>query len=220
MNSVSQFSLEAKEPVRAYRSHYVGLSATCLPRLGNSGYRPCALSPGDPRPPSADVTARPGTPARGPGPSPAPEAGSAALRGKSQVSRGWRGGGGGGGGGCLTAWRGRGRPPLSAPARPPTGSAPSGRLRGETPLTGVAIVAQAQFWEWRELKAQELQRWQRRAKGGELGPDIYGRLEAARAGWGHLGPGRVSWSERVWTGSLVTRSGPVREAGRKSERVE
>lgn len=106
-----------------------------------------------------------------------------------------------------------GGPPALGPGASPDRLRPPGRLRGETPLTGVAIVAQAQFWEWRELKAQELQRGQRRAQGGELGPDIYGRLEAARAGWGHLGPGRVSWSERVWTGSLVTRSGPVREAG-------
>ena len=77
----------------------------------------------------------------------------------------------------------------------------------------MAIVAQAQFWEWRELKAQEFQRLQGGAKCGELWADIYRRLEAACAGWGHLGPGQVACSERVWTGSLVTRSGTVRKAG-------
>lgn len=63
------------------------LSAARSPRLGNGGRQPCAPSPGDPQPPSADATAGPGTPARDPGPSPAPAAESAALRGKRQVSR-------------------------------------------------------------------------------------------------------------------------------------
>lgn len=83
----------------------------------------------------------------------------------------------------------------------------------------MAIVAQAQFWEFRELKAQEFGGLQSPAECSELWADIYRRLEAACAGWGHLGPGRVAWSERVWTGSLVTRS-EIRKRDRKREGVE
>lgn len=93
-----------------------------------------------------------------------------------------------------------------------------GRLRPfpEAPprdrLTGVAIVAQAQFWLWRELKAKEFQGLQGWTKRSELRADVYRGLKAASAGWGHLGPWRSAWSGQVCTGSLKTRSGTFREA--------
>lgn len=59
-------------------------------------------------------------------------------------------------------------------------------------LTRVAIVAQAQLWEWWALEAEEFHGSQGGAKNGELRTDIYRGLEAASAGWGHLGPGRVA----------------------------
>lgn len=64
-------------------------TAARSPRPGNGGRQPCAPSPGGPQLPSADAAAEPGTPARGPGPSPAREAGSAALWQERQVS--WAG---------------------------------------------------------------------------------------------------------------------------------
>lgn len=80
----------------------------CSPRQGNGGHLQSALSPGDPKSPSADATAGLCTPARDPGPSLAREAESAALRGERQVSP--------------TLFRlpaGEGQPNPQAPPQPP-----------------------------------------------------------------------------------------------------
>jgi len=63
-------------------------TAARSPRQENGDHQPCVPSPGDPRPPSANVTAGPGTPARDPRPSSARKADSAALCGERQVNRG------------------------------------------------------------------------------------------------------------------------------------
>lgn len=84
----------------------------------------------------------------------------------------------------------------------------------------MAIVAQAQFWKWRELKAEKFQGWQGGAKCSVRRADIYRGLEAACAGWGHLGPGRVACGGRIWTGSLVIRSEASRDKEKKSVGVE
>lgn len=75
----------------------------------------------------------------------------------------------------------------------------------------MAVVAQVQFGEWRELKAKELRGSQGGGKYGVLRTDIYRGLEATSAGWGHLGPGWAACGGTVWTGSLVIRSGTFRD---------
>jgi hypothetical protein len=99
---------------------------------------------------------------------------------------------------------------LRGPAEPPSTSRPPPppfhwprpvpqglpRPRPET-LTGVAIVAQAEFRAWLELKAQQFQGWQGAAERGELGADVNRGLKAASAGWSHLGPGRAAWGENT-----------------------
>lgn len=56
----------------------------------------------------------------------------------------------------------------------------------------MTIIAQAQLRARLKFKAQELDRPQGLAEGGELGANVYGGLEAAGAGRGHLGPGRAA----------------------------
>lgn len=94
---------------------------------------------------------------------------------------------------CMFRTRAPRRPPVQMQLQGPVllprtqGQFQPGR---QTQLHGVAIVAQAQFWLWRELVAKEFQRSQGGAKRGELWADIYRGLKAACAGWGHLGPRR------------------------------